>query len=763
MSSIRNSKLLVLMFTILLFSQTVLAGTTVFPPSSNWQLGATNGTNSGTLTDSVISVRARSTGSYRYYVTQASKNLNDISYISVDWKGAWISTTNAVLHFGIATTQGDTSFDAELTHSSTFSRTTEYLDVSSYSSGYIKFGIEFTGGFVDYADGWMYSVTMHNFSASETLNATSVGMETATLCGSLGEDSDTSCTCGFWIGNVSTDGTNFEQNVTCTGTYTNGETFSKGVTSLTVGEYYYVRSWSNNGYTFNASANETYLLTKPNKPQSLTVTGFDATEISLEWVNSSIGVGTNRTTVLVSSETNYPSTVASGTIEYNGTADHTTVTGLDEFTTYYFSAFTYINDSGSPSLWHFSNLYAYVVGDTSGMYYNVFVRYEENGTLIDLSDGSMVHSFEADRADGIELFSNNPDNATGNFTFYAEEIVAIAEFSYNNVCIRSAMPIGSNITFYISTAERGLDSGNLTAVEILFHDYSTLMSIENHPMAWVYKYNGTEKWIIHKAYLQADMYLRPWLIIDETYHVGASCDMFTIDDLREISIYSRALFEVSIFYSEVTTSQWYEVITIENGWYDTGTLYVDFNDSSHSGSDGVQSAVIYLYYAGNSTLIESVNSTIIGSPWSFLYTKTGLDHNDTYYVNIVVHYDNTALDDEWVQIIRLSFLSFSHTTISLDSLDEKLNNTIGLSPFYITEGGVEQVLAWSASIILFFAMVPLLMFGKEFAGLGISGCGVALFVLTSTAIKTASVESGLLAGFLVLFGILVLMVRWRNA
>jgi hypothetical protein len=667
------------------------------------------------------------------------------------------------LHFGISTTQGDTSFDTELTHSSTFSRTTEYLDVSSYSSGYIKFGIEFTGGFVDYADGGMYGVIMHNFSTSETLNATSVEEMDAILHGSLGEDSDTSCTCGFWIGNVSTNGTNFEQNVTCAGTYTSGETFSKGVTGLTVGEYYYVRSWSNNGYTFNASANETYLLTKPNKPQSLTVTGFDATEISLEWVNSSIGVGTNRTTVIVSSKTNHPPTVGAGTIEYNGTADHTTVTGLDEFTTYYFSAFTYINDSGSPSLWHFSDLRAYVAGDTSGMYYDVFVRYEGNGTLVNLSNASMVHTFDAEQTSGVVLFSSNPDNATGTFTFYAEELVDIAIFDYNGVCIRSTTPIGPNITFYISTAERGLDSGNLTSIEILFHDYSGLMSIENHPMAWVYKYNGTEKWIIHKDYLQADMRLRTWLVIDESYHIGAGCDMFTIDDLRELSIYSSAVFEVTVFYEAITTSQWYNVITIENGWYDSGTLYVDFNDFTHSGSDGVQGAIINLYYADNHTLIESVNSSVIGSPWSFLYTKTGLDHNNTYYVNISVNYSNVAYDDVWNRIIHLPFLSYSSTTISLDSLDDKLKNTNGLSPFYITEGGVEHVLAWSASIILFFAMVPLLLFGKEFAGLGISGCGVALFVLTSSAIKTASVESGLLAGFLVLFGILVLMVRWRNA
>jgi len=732
------------------------------PPASNWQLGATNGTNSGTLTDSVISVRVRSAGSHRYYVTQTSKDLSNISHISVDWKGSWISTTNAILHFGISSAQMDTSFDTEITHASTFSRTTEFLDVSSNSSGYIKFGIEFTGGFVDYADGWLYGVAMHNFSDSETLNATLVEETTATLQGSLLEDSDTDCTCGFWYGNISTNQSNVDAGLVtsteCSGTYTNGETFSKAVTGLTVGEYYYVRSWSNNSVNFNASANETYFLTKPNKPQSLTVTGYGATDISLSWVNSTIGDGTNRTTVIVSSKTNYPTTVDSGTIEYNGTNDHTTVTGLDNFTTYYFSAFTYINDTGSPFLWHFSDGYAYADGETMGMYYDVYVRHEGNGTLVNLSNASMTHTFHADKINGVVLFSSNPDNATGTFTFYSEEIVAIAEFSYDGVCIRSAEPVGSNITFYISTAERGVYSGNLTSIEIFFRDFSNLMSIPNHPMAWIYKYNGSEKWIIHKDYLQADMTLRPWVVIDETYHVGVSCDVFTIDDLRALSIYSEEQYEIDVFYSDVTESQWYNVIDIENGWTDAGVLYVNFNDKTHSGSDGVQNATIFLYYV-NHTLIESVDSALYGNPWSFQYTKAGLDHNDTYYVNISVNYDNVAINDSWNGTIHLNFLAFSHTTISLDNLDDKLNNTIGPSPAYVIEGGVEKVLAWSACILMFLAMIPLMMFGKEFSGLGIVGSGIVLFVFNSTAIDTASLQNGLLAGFLVIFGILVLMMR----
>jgi len=656
----------------------------------------------------------------------------------------------------------DTSFDTEITLTSTFLSTTSYLDVSSNNSGYIKVGIEVTGGLVDWASMYMYDVELHNFSDSETLNATLVEETTATLQGSLVEDSDTDCTCGFWYGNISTNQSNVDAGLVssteCTGTYTSGETFSKAVTGLTVGEYYYVRSWSNNSVSFNASANETYFLTKPNKPQSLTVTGYGATDISLSWVNSTIGDGTNRTTVIVSSKTNYPTTVDSGTIEYNGTNDHTTVTGLDNFTTYYFSAFTYINDTGSPFLWHFSDGYAYADGETMGMYYDVYVRHEGNGTLVNLSNASMTHTFHADKINGVVLFSSNPDNATGTFTFYSEEIVAIAEFSYDGVCIRSAEPVGSNITFYISTAERGVYSGNLTNIEILFYDYSNLMSIPNHPMAWIYKYNGSEKWIIHKDYLQADMTLRPWVVIDETYHVGVSCDLFTIDDLRALSIYSEEKYEIDVFYSDVTTSQWYDVISIENGWTDAGVLYVNFNDFTHSGSDGVQNATIFLYYV-NHTLIESMDSILIGNPWSFQYTKAGLDHNDTYYVNISVNYNHIVANNSWNGTIHLNFLAFSQTTISLDDLDDKLNNTIGPSPAYVIEGGVEKVLAWSACILMFLAMVPLMMFGKEFSGLGIVGSGLVLFVFNSTAIDTASLQNGLLAGFLVIFGILVLMMR----
>jgi len=222
-------------------------------------------------------------------------------------------------------------------------------------------------------------------SISFTSETTNVGETIATLNGYLGSGS--TVTCGFWIGNVSTNNTNFEQNVTCTGTFNAGQTFSKAVTGLSSGEYYYVRAWTTTDSVFNATTNETYFITIPQGPTSLSVTGQTPTSVSLSWTNASVYT-TNHTTIIKYSTTSLPTVWSQGTEGANTSASSATIEGLSLDQSYYFSAFTYINASGSPFYQIHSSDYVWTTSGTAGGNYNITIRYENttNG-LVDLTDG----------------------------------------------------------------------------------------------------------------------------------------------------------------------------------------------------------------------------------------------------------------------------------------------------------------------------------------------------------------------------------------
>jgi len=309
-------------------------------------------------------------------------------------------------------------------------------------------------------------------------NITNIEETTTTLSSEVLYDTGEAVTCGFWIGNVSVNASNYERNVTCSGTYTSGQTFSKEVTSLTSGEYYYVRSWIYNSSRFFNSTNESYFLTKPEAPTELNINESSGTAITLRWKNASVGVGTNQTTLIrysTSSPGGSPDPASWGILGYNGSGNWTEISGLSQDTTYHFALWTYINASGSPLLWHYSDGYVTAFNSTGGGSYNISVRYENesNGrnALVNLSRFG-PHDFRIHYSDEVDyvIFNNGvhtsttpggdfSTNASGYFNITTDKTIQFIEFTWNAsdeelyTCKRILIPESGerNLIFYIRT------------------------------------------------------------------------------------------------------------------------------------------------------------------------------------------------------------------------------------------------------------------------------------------------------------------------
>ena len=203
----------------------------------------------------------------------------------------------------------------------------------------------------DYLHGYV------NYTAdlTPTTNTPSnVEESTATLSGTTAFDAS-GATCGFWYNTSTTSSSDYGNNVTVSGTFDNSETFTEGLTGLISGEYYYCRAWSFKtgiGF-FNDSTGEQYFLTKPYKPSNLTITTYQ-NQLNITWDNATTGDVT-QTNVVRYKTTGYPTGVTDGTLLYNGSTNSTTLPNYTPGTTYYFTVWTYIQASGSPLLFQYSD------------------------------------------------------------------------------------------------------------------------------------------------------------------------------------------------------------------------------------------------------------------------------------------------------------------------------------------------------------------------------------------------------------------------
>jgi len=843
----------------------------LFPPGTEWQEVASNGVTSATITDSWIVLTARGTGAYVFAGTKNASDLTNVSYLSIDWKGDWISWNPAFyrgnITFGISTSQMDTSYDKYIAMNSSDFNTTSYLDVSDYYGDYyIKVGVNVSlAGTLDDMTLWVYNVSAENYSFSAPLPITTTTTTTATLRGYLIDDGgNRNSKCGFWYGNETPTqaliDAGFAYNVTSSGTYYAGQTFTYPITGLTSAEYYYVKTWVYNGHSFNitngyvltlsAGVNNPYVkflddlwegnstigndnttqtflqtggiwehlnilfrdpdganfwgpatgfpggtltsidsyenypkssyrftmynssdlifkfdngtsteenfITNPTVPTNLNASSIGPNSVNVSWINAPVPANTNYSVYIRYKTGSPPTSLTDGTYGANeSTNNYTIISGLEGDTTYYFSAWSYVNASGSPVRHAFSSSYATASNTTTGGNYIFWVRYENesysNNYLVNLSQYSN-HRLDIYYYSGHDRVNFSDGSAVstvdgafwnisnGSFNLTLTESPRFFVFYWNDsngsdmYCMRTLVPTTGerNITFYIRTNcyVFGETTGDLNSTNTLlkYHysylDSTGLFRYPNNPYCQIYCFNSNnERLVIHSEFFDHEGKTHPWLVYDNRYYQGVHCDVLSYDrigiapatddvDQEEI----RIPVTLDRYYT------FYDLIELDYAWGADG-FYVNYQDTTSS-TNWVNFTV---YYFLNGSFVHTENETGLNLV-NFSFTQAEGCNSSIDYMFVINTSLNGNVDENYegfYQSGKIPMYAGMSPITSNSTLDYYLQLIFGKSPLYYY-GNEDVFVPWAYILIFLISFIVLCTFGRLSAFLGAVGVGITL-------------------------------------
>jgi len=587
---------------------------------------------------------------------------------------------------------------------------------------------------------------------------------------------------GFWYGNETVNASSHQYNVSV-GSYDVTTDFLYDAVNLVCGEYYYVRAWAQNSTAQNVTALK-YFITKPNATTDLQVNGSGYTNISLNWTKPVLGDSVTQNTLVKYSDSAYPTDPETGDfVGYNGTASEAEITGLSPDTTYFFSVWSYVSASGSPTYYEFSDGYATVASSTAGGTYNIYIRYENgsnglvdcNASSVHWAENSGPHEFIVHYEDKEEVnrwsdpgtgtfdwnISQTPGISTinnGKIVFTSTSTVLFMEFHWNSTrfgyynqsyrCSRIIVPDPGqrNITFYIRTdlpvyGESAYDfNKSLVQYSYSFQDktriFDTKYGLDTY--AYIYKYNSTgSRIIIHKEFWDGSKKVYPMLVYDGFYLMGVGCSELIVDSLciapTGTDLGPNIIIDIPINITYFVT----DFISYTQGWSPGATgFWVHYADSE----SGTISTNFSVYDYFNRTLVFSDESTLDNKNYSYPDANQSLP-----YVWVI-----TINHTEWTENVSIgSFIMPIHETPFNDTnLSNWLDLLLGETPFRNIETGEE--VSWVYVLVGVVAFFILVSFGSYHAngGVFITGgfiafCGSILTVYQVTLLNASLIPVGI--------------------
>ena len=612
-------------------------------------------------------------------------------------------------------------------------------------------------------------MTFHTPSALyDYPNSSSVEETKASLSARLYYDIGNYTTGGFWVGTSSTSKTSFSFNYTSDDypvDVQNEFTYDIPIGALTPGEYYYIRSWMKNRYGFWNSTNESYFLTLPEAPTGLTKVNSSYEQIGLRWTNATVGVD-NLTTVVVYKTTGYPASIADGTVGYNGTGNNTLITGLSVDTTYYFSAWHYINASGSPFKTAYSSSFATASGDTEGGVYNITVKYEDNRTNVSNAVmAAFVHTCEARLVTGELLNITHP--ITNPFQMNCTQTPDVMFFDFKDRNLSRAVTPESgarNITFYISSRPEYETDLNVSDCQLWytfsFNDYTNYFASSHLSKLYIYKYNGTEKYYIHQDYWSAEDTVDAALQYGDRYYLGVWCPTVYIPFLQYFDAHETTDPAITITYEQTVQSNINAYVNINFSWAGGGHgIWVNYTDSDFN----TNSVSLYIYQTWklNGTLVLRNQTNWTTDQKNYRYTQAmGCNNTSIYYIKVVIDHARFTTN----QTITSLMYPYSTAITNPYWIEDWFNTTLGEGPFVDTDPDSPtygHYIEWT-HIIAFAACLFLLMtIGHINLPLTMIGVGILLVILEAVigVVVTRSAgftTVGILGGvLLIILGVIV--------
>jgi len=584
-----------------------------------------------------------------------------------------------------------------------------------------------------------YSTVMTNITPK-----TSIGDTYSSLHGYVLVQPGENATVGFWYGTSPVNASTFDTNVTV-GTYTSDTTFSKSISGLNVGDYYYVRAWKKNDTSFEASGMQRYFMTRPRAVSAFTLDETNATNASFSWTFRSVGAGTTQKAVLRYKTSGYPTSPTDGTSGYNGTGTSTTIEGLNPDTTYYFRLWTLAEGTGSPYKFAFSSSYLSLSGSTAGGNYSITLRYENTSYgLINLTTGSN-HTFivyyegraEYNYFNGTSWYHiesnitlSNPND--GSFNITLQDSPRMFEFRWNSTfgesyqCIRKLVPLSGehDIVFYLRTdlpvfgQSTSYYNNSLIKYLYSFVDQTGKFIEPNNPYVVIFKYdNESNKLIIHSEYWDSSGRVNPWLVYGDVYTAGVYSDVLNIPNVGYVPTGIDTESDITITIDLIPTYNFFSVVRLKWGWYPDG-LFVDYLDMSST----TEWVVLRVYDYDTGALVNTSNVSY--SAYNFTVpTSEGINLSRNYKFEIIADVD----DDYWLgnkSSDLIPLYSGMAPITSVSDLDTMLELILGTSPIYDTDTGVD--VSWTYIGIFGLCFIILTTFGRLNAFLGMTATGMFL-------------------------------------
>lgn len=524
-----------------------------------------------------------------------------------------------------------------------------------------------------------------------SLYPSGIGDTNATLRATLVDGRGESCSCGFRWG--SSPGV-YTNNATV-GTYSSGQTFVKGIGSLSKGNTYYYQSWAKNIGGFSNDTEESFA-TKPVEPNSFTANNYGARQINLSW---SKGLGADKTRIQRKIGS-YPISTMDGTNIYEGTASSYNNVGLNENTVYYYRTWSLNNTNG---LYSTLNVSAY---DTTDWLPNITymspcgvdninrpIEFSGSGQddnpltykfyhLIGEDDKRLADTVQGDGWTELDKALNYGGGsadysrvATGG-GFWSSVSCSLLYFNYSKPVITSEIVVSFSSNIIQPGVER-----------IWYHDYynDTWNLIQRDWIgygggAWIHSFSFSPTMVDNVAFQVTGSHRRTWTYyvdvdylylynekteIYETSAISNQIKNYTwISSTRGLAVYAENYthwwqFEVSngidlvyqncSFTTEkmtISSASPYDGETVQNTPSHTCSVQVN-----HSSGDIMD---VYFYYYNSSFILGGQNLSVGNSSHSWIYPDSN-DFSTTYYWKVCIWDDYDWHNETFSFVVRNTY------------------------------------------------------------------------------------------------------------